>query len=76
MMQFDKNVPMPSAREEYKSYQFDRMEVGDSFYVADPDGKTAHRIQTQVSYQKRYGATAKRFTTRRVGDGIRVWRVL
>lgn len=74
MTKFDQDIPMPSAREEYKHYGFDQMLVGDSLYVVDPDGKTAHRIQTQLSTLKRKG-DEKRYTTRRVADGVRVWRI-
>ena len=76
MVKIEKHVPLPTLREEYSHYPFDEMDVGDSFYVPDVgDGRSIHRLQTQVSYMNRHASKATgKFTTRRVDGGLRVWR--
>lgn len=71
-MKVEKHIPLPPIRQEYANYPFEEMEVGDSFFVPDMDGIMAHRLQVQISYQRH--RSDKRFTSRRVADGVRVWR--
>jgi len=57
----DRNIPMPSP------YPFYRMEVGDSFFVPDHLTQDVRR----VCYQQ----AGRKFATRVVAGGLRIWRI-
>jgi hypothetical protein len=58
------NVPVP---ERYTRYPFHQMKVGDSFYSSS---------STVTSAAFRHGTLYnKKFTVRKEGDGLRVWRI-
>ena len=65
MIEIDKDVPMPSP------YPYRKLEVGDSFFVAD---KTTNGMAGAANER----LTPKRFTARTVTEGgvkgVRVWR--
>lgn len=65
----EKNIPLPDAKNgPSRTRPLRTMEVGDSFFV--PGIKK--RAQVGVQYIER--TTSMRFTTRKEGDGLRVWR--
>ena len=71
----EKNVPLPPARACTK-YPFGDMEVGDSFLVACTDDQR-RAVLTRVgvaanSHRRRHG---RRYSSRTVSGGIRVWRI-
>lgn len=70
-MQEEVEPPPPLVR-----YPFESMEINDSFLVAcEPEAKhiVANRVRAaSIQWGKRH---SKRFTTRTVDEGIRVWRV-
>jgi len=81
----DTNVPLaPDARGKHfgqrrtRVYPYDKMQVGNSFAV--PTNKANHqKIQSTLSstsrlWAKTYCPTAK-FTTRTIGNSVRIWRV-
>lgn len=79
-IKIDKGVPIPKPRlgsgGRPEKYPWMRMEVGDSFYVA-AGGRTLDAAQAGVSglaigAAKRLG---RKYTTRREGAGVRVWRI-
>lgn len=53
-------------------YPFDQMEPGQSFFVGDGCGNITSCRRAAYSYGKR---TGKKFTSRAVEGGLRVWRV-
>jgi len=69
----DKGVPLPEKNVRWK-YPFDRMEVGDSFFVVNKDTtqmsalckRAGHRLEARF-------VTAK--AERDGQDGVRVWRM-
>lgn len=67
MIQIDKNVPVPKHNGKHSEYPFDSMEVGDSFSVA---WILAASVRNCYSRYK-----PKKFSTRKMGDNIRVWRI-
>jgi hypothetical protein len=72
----EKNIPIPERRNREKTPYRDTMElmsVGDSVLVpcAEKDYKT---IQTRVA-SCYYKMRPKTFTSRKVSDGLRLWRV-
>jgi hypothetical protein len=71
----DKNVPLPpdlnAKRISCNKFPFSTMEAGDSFLVTDEYEKKCITVKACV-YGKKHG---KRFCTRKVPDGVRVWRV-
>lgn len=72
MIGIDKNIPVPpSRRGSGKSvYPFDKMELGDSFFV--PKKKQSIMAAYARVVGKRKGM---KFITRVEADGVRVWRV-
>ena len=65
----EKNIPIPSDRKR-NSYPYKQMDVGESFFVPD--------IRIQVVCNNNYRAnkiTGMKFTARREGNGVRVWRI-
>ncbi len=67
-MKIDKNIEMPMYKN--KRYPFDELKVGDSFLV-DTITKTS-QFSSFVSYARL--KTGKKFVTRAVEGGVRVWR--
>lgn len=73
MIKIEKNIPMPSvgARGRQKTYPFDEMEVGDSFYVED---RTTSQISSLAyNWKQRHGSNSK-FVVKQEGPGARIWR--
>lgn len=62
----DKDIPLPSRAR----YPFAELEVGDSFTV--PMDR-AHSCRNRACVHA--GKTGRKYTTRRQGDVLRVWRV-
>ena len=67
MIEIEKGVSIPPAKT-IRKYPFHLMEVGDSFFT--PGEK---QILQSLAHFKRRNPDRK-FTTRREGDGFRVWR--
>ena len=68
-MQIEKNVPMPNARTDYP-YKY--MEVGDSVLIDHSCGN----LGAAQAYAHVYGRQAgRKFRTRTIPEGLRVWRV-
>lgn len=63
----EKNIPVPD-RGRRARYPFSQMEVGDSVLIADID-----RSSQLASYWQHL--RPKRFVSRKVDGGIRVWRL-
>ena len=71
-MKVDKNIPLPPVRN--RKYLFlDKMEVGDSFFL---DGGREDNIPILSTVFGRSRAGAWKFATRKLGSGIRVWRIV
>ena len=70
MYEIEKNIPTVRA---YK-YPFRDMEIGDSFLVPCVDDRAAKIDRSKISGAAWY-LRPKKFSTRRVEGGIRVWRV-
>ena len=68
-IQIEKGVPVPKARTPMK-YPFEKMEVGDSFFVPKSQGNVS---SAAVYWQKRH--KGRRFVTRAENGGARCWRV-
>ena len=64
----EKNIPMP-ARTRTSKYPFDKLTVGDSFFVQAKKGTLAAAANSAA---KRLGW---KFSVRVVEGGVRVWRV-
>lgn len=67
----DKGIPVPKqvGTGRKNKYPFDALEVGDSFFVKDLNVKTISR--TCGHHGKRL---SRRFISRTVDGGVRVWR--
>lgn len=78
-MQVDKSVPIPTRTGNSKPwiYPWNELSVGDSFFVkAKPDydeDKTQKKLSSlAANHAKKNGV---KFTTRKGGGGVRVWRI-
>lgn len=82
----DKGIPIPPHEPgRRKMYPFDRMEVGDSFFVAtsepgnlsldDATKRLAKNLGTAAYCWATHHGNGRRFVVRIVGQGARVWRV-
>lgn len=68
---FDKNVPIPKvAAPTNKKYFFADMEVGDSIFLEGMDSHSSPCVSAR-QIGKRSG---KKFTSRSVTGGVRIWR--
>lgn len=65
------DVPPPPARGQ-RVYEFDVMNVGDSFLVPLSE---AQRVRWAVKKYRRNKAATTRWRTKSTNKGIRVWRV-
>ena len=73
----EKYTPLPDKRRSAARYPWYLMEVGDSIYIAREEPTTIRKHQRAVvcifcGYSNRHGM---KFTSRREGDGVRVWRI-
>lgn len=68
-MKIEKDIPVPEERVKH-SYPFDGMQVGDSFLVTD-----SNLAQVCNAHGRAGRRLGRKFTARRVEDGIRVWRI-
>lgn len=66
-LDIEKGVPLPRTR---ASYPFSEMAVGDSFLL--PADESVRVRNAACAHTKVHGA---KFTTLKVGDGVRCWRV-
>lgn len=72
----EKGIPMPPPMKQRRvdKYPFERMEVGDSFLVRTlKDRKTTATSAWQFARSE--AGRGKRFSSRKVTDGYRFWRV-
>lgn len=67
----DKGIPIPDRQRGGGKYPWGTLDVGDSFFV-EGDAKRVKALQGAVSnVGRRLGRT---FTTRRLDNGVRIWR--
>ena len=71
MYEIEHDIPAPPARQYYRRYPWDAMEVGDSFLVRDDQ---ANSVRSAASKRNQLGI-GKRYISRHVEGGVRVWRV-
>ncbi len=75
-IKIEKNIPIPVT--EIK-YPFDKMDIGDSFFIPEDDKKVRLKIQCAVRsyfniYRKKTKATMK-IISKSLENGVRVWRI-
>ncbi|WP_439572611.1 hypothetical protein [Phreatobacter sp.] len=82
MLPIDTNIPLPDLNDGKRVYPFPGMAVGDSFFVAVPQTpsetfarRRKRRQQALAERARNVGLKLKRrFSTRQVEGGVRVWR--
>lgn len=73
-MNIEKDIPLPTPRTGRARYPFREMKVGDSFSV--PTEKDRQRVRATLWHYTRTGTgKGRRFATRKVNEGYRVWRI-
>jgi hypothetical protein len=71
----EKGMPVPKARKSRSKYPMDGMQVGDSFEVPFKDPDVTRTMNAVRAAASRWGQKHKRkFVTRKMEAGIRVWR--
>jgi len=71
----EKNIPIPIGGLKVSTeYPLSEMEEGDSFFVPSEPERSKKIQQSIMTYVHR-NMFAKKFTTRRIPGGIRIWRV-
>jgi hypothetical protein len=74
-MDIEKNVPFERKKKETK-YPFDKMEVGDSFFVeCDEFNSSSRRASTMALALYHTKSEKKKFKSALCDGGFRVWRV-
>jgi hypothetical protein len=71
MFAIEKNIPPPDARTRTSEYNFHELQVGDSIYI--PGSYDANRAFWAA--QKYFSRNSKKITSKKEGDGIRIWRI-
>lgn len=66
----ERGIPVPSARGALIKYPWAEMEVGDSLFFPAGNHPSVSAISGQ--WATRHG---RKFTTRKVDGGVRVWRI-
>ena len=78
----EKNIPIPRSlgggRTSEYFYPLEKMQVGDSFliHLEKYTNKERAKIASRVAMWQKRNATDKKFATRRVDEGVRVWRTM
>jgi len=76
MIAIDKEIPIPESRKSTgrkRIYPFRELEIGDSFFVETEEPHHQVKLLLQSVRQSRF--PDKKFTTRIVNNGVRMWRV-
>lgn len=80
-MEIDKNIPVPTSgiqKGRPRKYPIESLEIGDSFlipYEKDVNKNAMHSRASGSIANFRKKHPEKKFTTRQMEDGIRVWRI-
>lgn len=80
MIEIENDIPVPSKcvkRARRAKYPVAELEIGQSFFVTVPPGKTNCQLQNALSGSAHYitKKTGRRFTSRVVEGGVRIWRI-
>lgn len=70
MITIEKNIEVPDSTD-YEKYPFSQMEIGDSFKIKNDKKKLSRLRGLSFYYAKKNNV---KFTTRKDGDGYRIWR--
>jgi hypothetical protein len=73
MIAIDHAIPFPPERSTYTKYPFADLGIGDSFFVPDTTEAQQRSLHSQVSYQNK--RSSRTYTSRKVANGERVWRL-
>lgn len=70
----EKNIPLPQNVTKKKLYPFEKMLVGDSFFIKL---ETTKKLNSKRSTLRTlaYRQNPKKFTVRQVDGGLRCWRI-
>lgn len=75
-IKIEKGVPIPvgAGRQGIRKYPWREMEIGDSVFIGCKDGETPEKVLSRLGQSLAF-AKPLRFTRRREGDDVRVWRI-
>ena len=77
MIEIESGIPIPAKGSCKTVYPFQDMAVGDSFFVFTKNGKTPAQTRSGISGAISYHTKAhpgRRFVSRIVEGGVRIWR--
>ena len=76
-MKIDKRIPITEPKPGAKTkYPFKHMNVGDSFFIEPYSSVLQKNVLNAASMFAKYNGTKHKFSTRKEGNGLRVWRVV
>jgi hypothetical protein len=77
MFKIDKSIEIPNEVSSYSKYPLAEMEVGDSFLfeMEKYDKKKRSRLASAVSIFSKRSENGAKFSIRRIGEDVRVWRI-
>lgn len=80
MIEIENDIPVPSKNakgDRRAKYPLGELEIGQSFFVPTPFGKTSRQLQMSISGSVDYitKKTGRRFTSRALESGVRIWRI-
>lgn len=71
MVEIEKNIPILGPKEKYP---FEKMEIGDSFFIANGNSASINSSKWQFIKSTEIGKD-RQYTCRKVEGGVRVWRI-
>lgn len=75
-MNIDSGVPIPDKAENRRSFPFELMSIGDSFWVEQSSNdKYGQKLRSVIAKRNNRNPDSKKFIVRRDGEGFRCWRV-
>ena len=75
MFEIEKNIEMEEIVRRSKKYPFDKMEVGDSFFVPCQPELKASKQASLLGCCRQKRLAGKKFSSRRCDGGFRIWRI-
>ena len=74
MYEIDKGIKIPDLKKTGPecAYPWDKMEIGDSFFIREGEINNPYGIISAPNKQYRF---KKKFTCRKIEDGHRIWRI-
>lgn len=78
-VKIEKGIEMPRINSKNSYYPYEKMEVGDSFYIEVKEGENMWNVQSRLLTSSKSFILKNnlqwKFTTRKMDKGFRIWRI-